>query len=152
MEALEPNRPRVTPLKYVGILVVLMAASAWLAVGDRLHQAQDESTELPSGLGDHAYHRTGTVRLEGDDLMAPMAYFQGRALYPRTRVTNSYADSAVGKVGPSDDGRLAVYRPLAESEKAKLTPGSFLLKAGPDPDSPGRSLYREVGDQKYGPD
>ena len=152
MDAHEPNRPRVTPLKYLGILVVLMAASAWLALSDRLHRPHDEATELPTGLGDRAFHPRGTDRLEGDDLAAPMAYFKGRPLFPRARVTNSYVDTAVGKVGLTDDGSLAVYRPLAPESQAKLAPGSFLLKTGPDPQSPGRSLFREVGQQKYGPD
>ena len=152
MEATEPNRPRATPLKYLGALVALMAASAWLAAGDARHRAEDEATGLPTGLGDRSYHRAGTARLDGDELTTPLAFFGGRKLYPRTRVTSSYADALVERVGPTDDGALSVYRPSLPEARAKLAPDSFLLKAGDDPESPGRSLYREVGEQKYSPD
>lgn len=144
----ERNQRRTTPFRYLAAMAALMVASAWIAVVDKNRRESEETTVLPTALGDRDWHPSGVDRLAPELLELPLAHFRGKPLYPQGRVAREMRADAMRRVGTTDSGAFGVFAP---AEKPLDPAAGYLLLVGVRPDNPQRGLFREVGEaRRYG--
>lgn len=142
----ERNHRRTTPFRYLAAMTALMVASAWIAVADQKRRQAEETTVLPTALGDTAWHPSGVERLAPELSGLPMAHFRGKALYPQVRAVRELRADTVMRVGTTDSGAFGVFAPA----RKPVDPATgYLLLVGVRSDDSERGLFREVGERRH---
>lgn len=141
----ERNHRRTTPFRYLAAMAALMVASAAIAVVEKNRRASEETTVLPTALGDKAWHPSGVDRMPPELLGLPLAHFQGKPLYPQARVAREMRADAMTRVGTTDSGAFGVFAPADQP----VDPATgYLLLVGVSAEDPHRGIFREVGENR----
>ena len=142
---IERNHRRTTPFRYLAAMAALMVASAGIAVVDKNRRQSEETTVLPTALGDKAWHPSGVDRLAPELLGLPLAHFRGKPLYPQARVAREMRADSMNRVGTTDSGAFGVFAPADQP----VDPATgYLLLVGVNPENPHRGIFREVGENR----
>lgn len=141
----ERNHRRTTPFRYLAAMAALMVASAAVAVVDKSRRAGEETTVLPTALGDKAWHPSGVGRLAPELIGTPLAHFRGKPLYVQSRMAREMRSDAMTRVGTTDSGAFGVFA-LADQPVDPAT-GYYLL-VGVSRENPHRGVFREVGENR----
>jgi hypothetical protein len=141
----ERNHRRTTPFRYLAAMAALMVASAGVAVMDKSRRGIEETTVLPTALGDKDWHPSGVDRLAPELLGLPLAHFRGKPLYPQARVARELRADAMTRVGTTDSGSFGVF---ARADQPVDPSTGYLLLVGMSPENPQRGIFREVGETR----